>query len=96
VKAIEKVFKHSEKDIYKLIRLSGKVGRGRGIPEMNKEIIEFTILRGMNGGITYTELEFVPYRKVIFFCKLMEEESKKIREEMQNAQKQGKRKRIGK
>ena len=90
VDALQNHLGHSEDELFELVKKSGKLGRGRGIPEMNKDAIEYSVLKGMNGGVTYSELEKIPYRKIIFFCKLLEEESKKIEEDIKDAKRNAK------
>ncbi len=74
IKYIDARFHFSEKQIKRFLKKSGKVGRGIRVSQMSADAIEFVVLKGMNGGITYSELDKVPFRKLLFFKRLLDVE----------------------
>ena len=80
IHAIKKEFKIEGDEFVRLFKNAGKVGRGCNIPEYKDLAIEFNILTGFNGAITYTELQNMRMQDVIFFLKMLHERDKEKKE----------------
>lgn len=91
IKLIKRQLGFTEIQIKKLLKDAGKVGRGKAfVASMQPEVIEFNVGKFFEGFITYRDLSIIPFRKMLFWNKLVEEinkeEQKHINDVKKNAE----------
>lgn len=74
VKALESKFGISDKKLKQYLKDCGKTARGVPIKGFNKRGIEYTVLRGMNGSVTYKDLPNIPFNDMIFWKRMLDQE----------------------
>lgn len=74
-KAIDKVLGLTEAHIKRFLRDVGKVFRGISVKYLSTKSVEYEVLKGMKGAISYNDLKELSFFDVLFIKKMLDEEA---------------------
>lgn len=74
VRFLESKFGVTNKKMKAYLKLCGKVGRGINVPGFSKKSIEYVVLKGMNGSITYSDFSSISFKDMLYFKRMLDQE----------------------
>ena len=83
-KKLKQKFNLTEKRLKIALTKFGKVGRGCILPDLSADAVEFAVLVGMNGSISYTELQTIPFHKVVLWKRMLDMKNEEEKNALKN------------